>query len=232
LSAKRPPLLLDLYCGEGGASAGYADAGFEVVGVDREPKPRYPFEFVQGDAIDVMIELLAGGKIAGRTLRSFKAITASPPCEAYSSITPEGARARHPKLIAPTRILLERAGKPYVIENVERARRELISPMMLCGSSFGLEVRRHRLFESNVFLMSRPCDHGNQRQIYGVYGDHANESHLYRHKDGTKRGARARTTEHAQELMGMPWASWQGLRKAIPPAYTEFIGEQLRAVIA
>ena len=113
------PVLLDLFCGAGGAAAGYAAAGFEVVGVDLDDQPRYPYRFVRADALTFPLE-------------GFDAIHASPPCQAYSSITPD--RGAHPRLISPVRDRLRAAGVPYVIENVEGARGELINPARLCGS--------------------------------------------------------------------------------------------------
>ncbi len=207
------PRLLDLYCCEGGAATGYARAGFDVVGVDIEPQPNYPFEFHQADAIEYLLE--HGHK--------FDAIHASPPCQAYSSITPD--KSKHPELIAPTREALLTIGRPYVIENVEGAWRELVDPMRLCGSSFGLRVRRHRYFESNVWLTSMPCRHEEQGVPVGVYGGVTSSSP--RRPSGTSRGVKARTVEEAREAMGMPWASEHGLTEAIPPAFTEWIGRDL-----
>lgn len=213
------PRLLDLFCCQGGAAMGYHRAGFDVVGVDIVPQPRYPFEFHQADALEYVAE----------HGQEFDAIHASPPCQAHSTITPD--RSKHVDLIAPTRDLLERLSIPWVMENVEGARRVLHAPMRLCGSSFGLGVRRHRYFESNIWLTSLPCRHAEQAEVYGVYGDHGEDSHLYRHSDGSSRGMRARSTEHARALMGMPWADWHGCAQAIPPAYTEFIGAQLMAAL-
>jgi DNA (cytosine-5)-methyltransferase 1 len=157
--------LLDLFCGAGGAAMGYHRAGFDVVGVDHRPQPNYPFEFIETDALTFLRE---GGPIRGW----FDAIHASPPCQAYSA----GARMRngyakdHPRLIEPLRELLIQTGLPYVIENVPEA--PLRSPMRLCGSQFGLDVRRHRAFESNVLLLSNGCTHDHQGVVVGVYGDH------------------------------------------------------------
>jgi DNA (cytosine-5)-methyltransferase 1 len=206
------PRLLDLFSGAGGAARGYQLAGFHVTGVDINPQPRYAGdEFVQADAMRYPLD-------------GFDAIHASPPCQAYSLITPD--KDLHPRLIDPIRILLASTGLPYVIENVGGARRDLRQPLRLCGSSFGLSVRRHRYFESNVSLMSMPCAHGKARPI-GVYGDHPENDHDYRRPDGTRRGAKALTVDHAREVMGMPWATWRECVEAIPPAYTRFIGEQL-----
>lgn len=225
------PLLLDLFCAEGGAAVGYHAAGFDIVGVDIEEQPLYPFPFRRADAIDVLRDLLLSDilgdpvVIAGNsyTLSDFHAIHASPPCQAHSTITPD--KSKHVDLIPDVRELLNQCGVPYVIENVEGAKRALINPMRLCGSAFGLKVRRHRYFESNVHLTSLPCQHATQGVPVGVYGDHA-DGHTLR-PNGKSRGVKAQTLDEARTAMGMPWASWHGCTQAIPPAYTEFIGRQL-----
>jgi DNA (cytosine-5)-methyltransferase 1 len=206
--------LLDLFCGAGGAAMGYARAGFdEIVGVDIEPQPNYPFTFVQADALE------------WSDFDGFDLIHASPPCQAYSTITPD--QSRHERLIPVVRDLI--SAWPYVIENVEGARKDLRAPTKLCGSSFGLEVRRHRYFESSFALMSLSCAHGLQGRPIGVYGDHGQNDHEYRRPDGTRRGAKAVDVEHARAAMGMNWGEWGEISQAIPPAYTEFIGEQFKA---
>jgi DNA (cytosine-5)-methyltransferase 1 len=136
------PRLLDLFSGAGGAAVGYHRAGFEVVGVDLHPQPHYPFEFHQADAMTYPLD-------------GFDAIHASPPCQAYSVANNIHGRADHPMLIPSVRERLLATGLPYVIENVPRG--PLINPVTLCGLTFGLNVKRHRLFESNVFMLSPPC---------------------------------------------------------------------------
>ncbi|WP_334153009.1 hypothetical protein [Microbacterium sp.] len=233
------PLLLDLFCCEGGAAKGYADAGFDVVGVDIQPQPRYPFEHVVADAIELLERLLEGGEVAGHTLKDLAAIHASPPCQAYS-VTRHSHDKDHPELIEPTRGLLQATGLPYVIENVEGARDRMVEPMLLCGSMFGLKafdvdgtrlaLRRHRLFESNVWLMSAGgCVHDGD-QVAGVYGGgrHRNVSDR---DNPARRGGYTPLGKVRAELMGMGWASQHGLSQAIPPAYTEHIGGQLLAHI-
>lgn len=225
------PRLLDLFCCEGGAAVGYHRAGFEVIGVDKEPQPLYPYAFHQADAIAVLRDLILSDilgtpvELAGVTyvLTDFDVIHASPPCQAHSTITPD--KSKHVDLIPDVRELLIESGLPYVIENVEGAKRELIEPMRLCGSSFGLRVRRHRYFESNTHLTSMPCLHSIQGVPIGVYGDHADA--FTGRPDGTSRGVKAATLDEARAAMGMPWASWHGTTQAIPPSYTEFIGLQL-----
>jgi DNA (cytosine-5)-methyltransferase 1 len=212
------PRLLDLFCCEGGAGMGYHRAGFEVVGIDKLPQPLYPFEFHQADAIEYVRE--HGHK--------FDVIHASPPCQAHSTITPD--KSKHTDLIPATRAALLDVGRPFVIENVEGAKRALIDPVRLCGSSFGLRVRRHRWFEASVHLWSMPCMHESQGTPVGVYGDHADG--VTRRPDGTSRGVKAQTVPEARNAMGMPWASWHGATQAIPPAYTEFIGRQLMEHLA
>ncbi len=208
--------LLDLFCGAGGAAMGYHQAGFiDIVGVDIVPQPNYPFEFIQADALNLPLDL-----------DGFDLIHASPPCQAYSTMT---ARPDdHPSLIPSTRKLL--AGFSYVIENVEGARKHLEAPVRLCGSSFGLDVQRHRYFETTFAMMSIPCSH--QRRPIGVYGDHPQDDHEYRRPDGTRRGLKARSLHEAQMVMGMHWGTWREVCEAIPPAYTKFIGSQFLAQVA
>jgi hypothetical protein len=127
--------LLDLFCGAGGAGVGYHRAGFEVVGVDIEPQPNFPFEFVQADAMTYPLD-------------GFDAIHASPPCQAYSLASGyqgKGARAKYPELVGPTRDLLVQTGLPWVIENVPNA--PIRKDLLLCGEMFGLRLHRHRIFE-------------------------------------------------------------------------------------
>ena len=208
--------LLDLFCGAGGAGMGYHLAGFEVVGVDIEPHPDYPFEFHLADALEVELD-------------GFDAIHASPPCHAYSTVTGRNARNRreYPDLVAPTRERLRAAGVPYVIENVVGA--PLLDAFMLCGSAFGLDVRRHRLFEPGGWhpVLVPPCAHHWQRprfrsldsrqkvpaSVVGVHG-HLN----YPGELELRRAA-----------MGIDWMTNDDLTQAIPPAYTEWIGRQLLA---
>lgn len=204
------PRLLDLFCKAGGAGAGYHRAGFDVVGVDIEPQPNYPFEFHQGNALDVW--WLPDGITGG-----FDAIHASPPCQRYMT----GGlvdRAKHPDLIGPTRELLKRTGLPYVIENVPGA--PLRHDIMLCGSMFGLDVRRHRYFESNRPLdpWTPPCDHS--RRVVGVYGHPHGEA-------GASPGMLPSNLDTWSRAMGIDWMTAPELAAAIPPAYAEFVGARL-----
>jgi DNA (cytosine-5)-methyltransferase 1 len=212
------PRLLDAFCGAGGSSRGYQLAGFHVTGVDNRPQPRFAGdEFVLGDALEYLA-------VHGR---EYDAVHASPPCQAYSVANNIHGREDHPDLIEPTRAALQATGLPYVIENVPGA--PLLAPMMLCGLSFGLNVRRHRLFESNVFMLAPPCgDHrGDWLLVFGhtvltrgrVVGKaKGGGNRIQRQHVGTDRGRRA---------MGIEWMNRDELSEAIPPAYTQFIGEQL-----
>lgn len=231
------PKLLDLFCCEGGASTGYDRSGFDVYGADREPQPNYPFPIYIGDAIDALDRLIAGealpfthpsGEVEWLTLADFAALGASPPCQAHSTITPD--KSKHIDLIPPTRERLHATGLPFIMENVEGARRTMDHAVKLCGSSFGLRVRRHRYFETNLgHVWSLPCRHAEQGRPVGVYGDHPQNDREYRRPDGTRRGDKAQTIDDARDAMGMPWASWHGTTQAVPPAYTEFLGAQLLA---
>lgn len=206
------PRLLDLFCCQGGAGEGYRRAGFDVTGVDIEPQPRNPHRFVQADALEY---LAAHG-------HEFDAIHASPPCQAHSTLKARHRDTHHPDLVDATRALLDVIAVPYVIENVVGA--PLQNPVMLCGSSFGLDVRRHRLFESTVPLMAMPCAHHWQTARFDVY-EHGKwiKSPVVR-VYGTG-GGKAR--EHWADAMGIDWMDDAGLAQAIPPAYTEHIGAQL-----
>ena len=205
--------LLDLFCKAGGASVGYHRAGFDVVGVDIKKQKRYPFEFIQADALEILADK--------KYLSQFDVITASPPCQTHSITqhlrNAQGRTTDKIDLIPETRAALLEWGGTYIIENVPGA--PLINAVTLCGSSFGLKVRRHRQFESNVFLMGSQCDHKSQGRPIGVYGGLRD--------DIPKGGKTADSVEQAREAMGIDWMLWGELVEAIPPAYTEFLGKQV-----
>lgn len=210
--------LLDLFCKAGGASKGYADAGFDVVGVDIKNQKRYPFEFIQADALEVLQDKAF--------IDQFDFIHASPPCQTHSSTKhlrqAQGRTTTKIDLIPQTRSALESILDQnrligYVIENVPGA--PLIDPITICGSYFELGVRRHRLFESNIKLKGTTCNHKDQGRPVGVYGSM---------RDNIPSGGRtAHTMEEASQAMGIDWMIWTELVEAIPPAYTSYIGDQL-----
>lgn len=207
------PVCLDTFCKAGGAGMGYHRAGYRVVGVDIEPQPHYPFEFIQADAIEFI----------RRHGSEYDLIHASPPCQAYS-ITASLSKGGYPMLIDATRAALVATGKPYVIENVPGA--PLINPLMLCGTMFGLRVIRHRLFECSPAIWFPPmaCNHdgtaSGNRNKKGVRKTLENYRFLtivgndYIANDG-------------RIAMGIEWMTRAELSQAIPPAYTEFIGRQM-----
>lgn len=217
--------LLDLFCCAGGAAMGYHQAGFEVVGVDIRPQPRYPFEFIQADCLALTPEFVA----------SFDAIHASPPCQAHTAMKNMPDARPHLDLIPATRAMLEVSGKPYVIENVVGA--PLLDPMRLCGSMFGLgakgaQLRRHREFETNWFAvppwaLNGPGGCQHKAPTIGIYGEGCRDSRRKRDKSIPEF-----TVQDGREAMGMPWATLAEICEAIPPAYTRFIGEQLIAHLA
>lgn len=228
------PILLDLFCCQGGASRGYADAGFDVVGIDIEPQPRYPFPFLQMDAVKALDEWLDGCPLTfsdGRELMfaDVQAIHASPPCQSFLNLGKVnralGRDYDYPNLIGPIRALLKETGKPYVIENVQDAAPHLVEPVRVCGTGLGRPLRRHRLFESNLRLEGVACEHsrftepkywtswrpnGEKRlaTVVQVYGN-AGGQHEW------------------PDAMGIDWMDRHGFVEAIPPAYTEHIGRQL-----
>lgn len=224
--------VLDLYSGAGGAAKGYHDAGFKVIGVDNKPMPRYPYEFICADALNLLDTLLLGGKVAdvGTTLsyrlNDIDAIHASPPCQRWSMMSKcrPGLADKYPDLVTPTRELLQQTGLPYVIENVPGA--PLRDPVTLCGSHFRLwaywsghgayEVRRHREFESWPFKVSSPgpCDHRlPSLPVYG-HGAPGNRPEL--------RGAGF--SDLARDAMQIDWMTRAEMDEAIPPVYARYVG--------
>lgn len=204
--------ILDLFCCQGGAGAGYARAGFDVVGVDIAPQPRYPFAFIQHDCLT----------LDRRFIASFDAIHASPPCQAHT-LCQRIQKNGHPDLIEATRSMLESSGLPWIMENVEGA--PLRDPVLLCGSMFpGLRVYRHRLFESNFPLTAPP--HPPHVAPLRKMGRRPAEGD-FMHVVGNFSGV-----EQAKSAMGgVDWMNRDGLRESIPPAYTEHLGRQLIAHI-
>ena len=205
------PRLLDLFCGAGGAGMGYHQAGFDVVGVDVEPMPRYPFEFHQANAMTYPLD-------------GFDAIHASPPCQAYSmaSQSQRNAGKEYPDLLAPTRDRLMAHGVPWVIENVPGA--PMRPDFQICGCMVGLELRRERWFETSWagFAMSPP--HHHPGPVVSVVG-HGTPSWV-REQLGYNP-----TIADYRAAMGIVWMNRNELSQAIPPAYTRFIGEQLLDVL-
>lgn len=223
--------LLDLFCGAGGCSVGYSRAGFtEIVGVDNRPMPRYPFTFVQGDALEYLAE----------HGREFDAIHASPPCQRFSSGTRAHGKTHaeeHPNLIDPIRELLS-GGPPWVIENVVGA--PLENPVLVCGLALGIGVKRHRLFESSTFLFGTRCPgghSGNYLERMGVDSSEIGGKQWATVYGGGGRGGTTIDTRRrasaglAAAAMGIDWMTRDELSQAVPPAYTEFIGKQLLAAL-
>lgn len=208
------PTLLDAFCGAGGCTRGYQLAGFHVTGVDIKPQPRYCGDrFIEGDALAYMAE----------HGHEYDVIHASPPCQGYS-VTKSATGRESPRLIGEVRELLKRTRRPYVIENVEGAALDMTNTVLLCGTMFGLRVRRHRLFEMSPFplILTPTCNCRNGVITGRLVGQRV---------AGKVAPGRTRPPHHTEsdrrEAIGVPWMTTMEARQAIPPEYTRFIGAEL-----
>lgn len=198
---------------------GYHRAGFDVLGVDIDPQPNYPFEHWVGDALDYLTEC---GHL-------YDAVHASPPCQGYLNLGAVnrklGRKYDHPDLIGATRELLADLGKPYIIENVEDAKSQLIDPVRVCGTGLGRPLRRHRLFESNVSLKGVPCAH--HRYTVPRYWTGWRPKGEHRLSTVVQVYGNAGGREHWPAALGVDWMTAKEMVECIPPAYTEHLGKQL-----
>ena len=214
MTAKRELRMLDLCCGGGGGAVGYHRAGItHITGVDTVKRKRYPFTFIQADAMEYL----------EKHWHEYDCIHASPPCQKWVTLAKQHKTTRvHPDLLTPMLQLLPELGIPYVIENIMQA--PMPCTVMLCGSMFGLDVRRHRKFATNFFIPQPPCRHDLQTRIIGVYGSGG----LMVNERGFAT-QRFRTRQEASDAMGgLDWMkNIKEITEAIPPAYTEYIGPHL-----
>lgn len=215
------PTLLDAFSGAGGATKGYQRAGFHVTGVDHLPQLRYcGDEFIQSDAVEFIRD--HGGE--------FDVIHASPPCQQACLLTQgtnQDLDVDYPQLIPETRIALMNTGRPWVIENVIGA--PIRADLLLCGEMFGLDVIRHRLFEAHGWWALSPPHSPHRGKVAGWrHGEHYDGPYFAVYGAGGGKG----TAEQWQAAMGIDWTDDRHeLREAIPPAFTEFIGEYLMVAV-
>jgi len=228
------PVLVDLFCGEGGASEGYAQAGFDVVGWDLRRWPGYRHDLLITD-----VTWYGASQFAAYCRRvGAVAVHASPPCQKLTELNSK--RENHLNLIPHTRLLCEGTDLPYVIENVRAARDHLHDPVSLTGCMFDLhcttskgqrfDLSRERLFETN-WPLEEPLPPGCKHPIANVFGGHIRaRSGEYRTGKGTGKTVDFPGEDRpalARQLMGMPWATMGGMSEAVPPAYTKWIGMRL-----
>lgn len=203
---------------------GYSMAGFEVVGVDIDKQPNYPFKFIQGDVLDM-------------ELPPADIYHASPPCQPFSQASKRyrNAGKQYEDVLTPLREKLLKTGNPFIIENVPGAPMRI--DLMLCGEMFGRELHRHRWFEIHGFTILQPphekhklsVKEGTAAAVYGSNGSlflvgKPNYKELY---EQFKKNRAADPQIHltkGKKAMGIDWMNWTELTQAIPPVYTEFIG--------
>lgn len=221
------PKLLDLFCCAGGAGMGYARAGFEITGVDVVIHKNNPHPVIEADALDLDPAWIS---------EKFDAVHASPPCQGYTSMRYAPGAKGAPRLIRQTRELLQATGLPWVIENVEAAENEMKNPVLLCGTMFALgaqghDLQRHRIFETSFRVAPPPPCRHTDRPVIGVYGGHARNRSSKHGGRGTKDTWNGGHKSAASEALGIDWMTLSELSEAIPPAYTEYLGWQLRAAM-
>lgn len=215
---------LDLFCCAGGVSMGLHRAGFDVVGVDIDPQPRYPFTFHQADALTFPLD-------------GFDFIWASPPCQGYTAMRHAPGAVGAPLLVDAMRDRLEQSGLPWCIENVEGAAWAMRNPVTLCGSMFGLgaqgcQLRRHRLFETGGGLtLDQPSCAHDGRPVIGIYGGHARKRSKAAGGRGTRDVWAGGHATAAREALGIDWMTLGEMSEAIPPAFSEYIGLTARALL-
>lgn len=212
--------ILDLFCGAGGAGQGYAQAGFDVFGVDINPQPNCPHDFMQHDALRLPLEML----------KEFDAVHASPPCQPYSTLRSRHSDREYPALVAATREMLLASGLPYIIENVMGA--PLFDPVVLQGRMFpGLRVVRKRQFETNWPLPQPPQPEGPNPPCHTYDKRKAHYGKTDPMKDFVTVTGWNCPVDAARDAMGIPWMTREELTQAIPPAFTEYIGGHLLAYL-
>ncbi len=209
MAIDRKPRALDLFCGAGGVTKGLQRAGFHVTGIDIKPQPRYCGDvFIQADALKPPFDL-----------RAFDFIWASPPCQRHSKMSTcrPGLAAKYPDLIARSRALLISYPMPWTIENVEGA--PLIDPITLCGGMFYLDTYRHRIFECGGFDVF--CPPHVRHSVPTSKAGH------WRPGTFVSVAGHCAPIQKCRDAMGIDWMNREELAEAIPPAYSEFIGEQV-----
>ena len=219
--------LLDLFCGAGMAADGYSQAGFEVYGVDFKQQSNYPYPFQKNDALEILKDI--------SYLKTFDIIHASPPCQAHTRAkhlrNAQGNKSKYQDLLTPTLDLLRKSGIPWIVENVPGAP-GMQNAIIECGSSYGLKVRRHRLFMSDdIPLEGSICNHKAQGKPIGVYHVMGDTCKGVSSKTGKLviGGSTAKTLEEGLWAMGVDRnITWNELKEGFPPAYTKHLGEQAK----
>ena len=213
--------MVDLCCKAGGCSVGYMQAAqelgitLEIVGVDIQHQPNYPFPFIKADAV----------RFIKACRNSFDFIHASPPCQAYSiqTISLRKKGQEYIDILKKLRTEMQRTKKPYVIENVPGA--PMRADLVFRGDMFGLKVLRKRLFEiEDLFVLQPglPTKKGSERK--GDFVTVTGNGHLKTRAKNISKVEGNTIIELWSNAMGIDWMTKKELSQAIPPAYTKYIG--------
>lgn len=216
---------LDLFCGVGGVCRGLKRYGHSdrVIGVelDGSKKEQYTGYFIEHDLTEGMPEILESFE--------FDIAWASPPCQFATGL--QFQRSGENLIPVARKILENIPALMTVIENVPDAREHLNDPVQFCGSAFGMDVQKHRLFETNFDARDMECDHPGKFKF--CIGDREAPVTEYRKAHGLRKSESVRTKQVREcipvQYVDELWHQYQGANNGIYSGNLEenYPGERL-----